>query len=102
LAREAITDPQPFGNWIYLKEELLAELGSTFLMQERGLSSDEIIQDSAAYIQGWLRALKNDKRPVVEASRHRPLPTISLEGAEPLRSFGSFFCFTGLIGVKQE
>ena len=68
LAREAITEPQPFGSWCYSKEELVAELGSSFLMQERKLSSDEIIQDSAAYIQGWLRALKNDKRLVVEAA----------------------------------
>jgi antirestriction protein ArdC len=68
LAREAITEPQPFGSWIYSKEELVAELGSAFLMQERGLANDEIIQDSAAYIQGWLRALKNDKRLVVEAA----------------------------------
>jgi antirestriction protein ArdC len=68
LRREAITEPQPFGSWSYSKEELVAELGSAFLMQERKLAGDEIIQDSAAYIQGWLRALKNDKRLVVEAS----------------------------------
>ena len=68
LAREAITEPQPFGSWSYSKEELVAELGSAFLMQERKLSCDEIIKDSAAYIQGWLRALKNDKRLVVEAA----------------------------------
>lgn len=37
-------------------------------MQERGLAYDEIIQDLAAYIQGWLRALKDNKRLVVEAA----------------------------------
>jgi len=68
LARETITEPQPFGSWSYSKEELVAELGSAFLMQERKLACDEIILDSAAYIQGWLQALKNDKRLVVEAA----------------------------------
>ena len=68
LAREAITEPQPYGSFFYSKEELVAELGSAFLVQERKLVGDEIIQDSAAYIQGLLRALKNYKRLVVEAA----------------------------------
>jgi len=47
---------------------MVAELGSAFLMHNRGLANEHIIQDSAAYIQGWLRALKNDKHLIIETA----------------------------------
>jgi antirestriction protein ArdC len=60
---------RPFGCEDYGKEELIAELGSTFSCAEAGIDNSEI-DNSAAYIQSWLKALKNDKRLIVSASSH--------------------------------
>lgn len=55
-----------FGSESYSKEELVAELGSAFLCSEAGIKQD--MTNSAAYIQGWLKALKDDKTLIVSAS----------------------------------
>lgn len=52
----------------YSREELVAEIGSAFLMNHVGLETPSTFDNSAAYIQGWLSALKNDKRLVVSAA----------------------------------
>jgi antirestriction protein ArdC len=58
---------RPFGCEDYSKEELIAELGSAFLCAEAGIDNSEL-DNSAAYIQSWLKALKNDKRLLIAAS----------------------------------
>lgn len=55
-----------FGSETYSKEELVAEIGSAACMTKLGL--EQTIKNSAAYIQGWLKALKNDKRLIVSAA----------------------------------
>lgn len=50
----------------YSKEELIAEMGSAFLMVECGI--ENTLPLSAGYISGWLRVLKNDKRIIVYAA----------------------------------
>ena len=57
----------PFGRTDYSKEELVAELGASFLCAEAGIDGT-VIPNSAAYIQNWLGALRNDKRMVVLAA----------------------------------
>ena len=59
--------PPPFGSPDYSREELVAELGSGFLCAQAGISN-LTIENSAAYIAGWLRVLKTDKRAVVFAA----------------------------------
>jgi len=56
-----------FGSRDYSQEELVAEMGSAFLCGHCGIA-ERIIDNSAAYIQGWLRRLRNDKRLVVFAA----------------------------------
>jgi antirestriction protein ArdC len=56
-----------FGKESYAKEELIAEMGSAFLCGECGIEG-QTIENSAAYLQGWLKALKNDKRLVASAA----------------------------------
>lgn len=51
----------------YSKEELIAEMGASFLNAQVGIM-EEVEENSAAYIQGWLRALENDKKLVVSAA----------------------------------
>ena len=50
-------------------EELVAEIGSAFLCADLGLTP-ETREDHAAYIASWLKALKNDKKPVFVAASH--------------------------------
>ena len=58
----------PFGSADYSKEELIAEIGSACLMEIVGIETPKTFKNSAAYIQSWLRVLKNDKRMIVSAS----------------------------------
>ena len=57
-----------FGSESYGKEELVAELTSCVLVNYCGLETPSSFRNSAAYIQGWLKALQNDKRFIVSAS----------------------------------
>lgn len=52
----------------YSKEELVAEIGSAMLCNVLGINSDFTDMNSTAYVQGWLKALKNDVKMVVSAS----------------------------------
>lgn len=57
-----------FGNEEYSKEELVAEIGSATLVAKAGLETESTFDNSVAYIQSWLKALKNDKRMIVSAA----------------------------------
>lgn len=63
-----LTEDAGFGSETYSAEELVAELGSAFLVNRVGLETDECFNNSAAYIAGWLSVLKNDKRMIVTAA----------------------------------
>jgi antirestriction protein ArdC len=67
LARPAVMDPTTFGNHAYSKEELVAEMGAAYLCGHTGIS-DTTLDNSVAYIQGWLSRLRNDKTFVVNAA----------------------------------
>lgn len=56
-----------WGDDAYAPEELVAELASAFLCAELEITPD-IREDHAAYIQSWLKALKNDKRFLFQAA----------------------------------
>ncbi len=67
LGRESITEMHEFGSEPYSIEELIAELGAAYLCSFTGILDKEI-QNAAAYIDGWLDKLRNDKRFIVQAS----------------------------------
>jgi antirestriction protein ArdC len=56
-----------FGSENYSIEELVAELGTCYLTNTAGILHKEIA-NSAAYIDGWLKQLKNDKRFIIRAA----------------------------------
>lgn len=58
----------PFGSEDYSKEELVAEIGSASLMSLIGIETEKTFKNNVAYIQSWLKVLKNDKRMIVSAS----------------------------------
>lgn len=57
-----------FGGEDYSREELVAELGSAMLCNHCGITMGRTLKNQAAYIQSWLKALRNDMRMIVWAS----------------------------------
>lgn len=49
------------------KEELIAELGAAFLCGKCGITNTASEKNTAAYLQAWLEALKNDKKYIFSA-----------------------------------
>ena len=56
-----------FGSKSYAIEELVAQMTAAFLCSGIGIY-ETIEENSAAYIQNWLNALKNDKTMIVKAA----------------------------------
>ena len=67
LKRSTLTESAGFGSNPYCKEELIAEMGAAFLC---GLAEigERTIDNSAAYLKGWLEQLRNDKTLIVQAA----------------------------------
>jgi antirestriction protein ArdC len=63
---------QRFGDDAYAFEELVAELSSAYLAAHVGFV-DATIEDHAAYLESWLRVLKNDKNAIFTASKQAGL-----------------------------
>lgn len=57
-----------FGSESYSKEELIAEIGAASILHVLGMETPQTFKNSSAYIQSWLRALKNDKRLIISAA----------------------------------
>jgi len=67
LNRDSIAEAAPFGSPIYATEELVAEMSAAYLCAEAGISP-AVVENQAAYLQGWLAKLRSDKRLVVIAA----------------------------------
>lgn len=68
LNREGIAEAHFFGEEIYSKEELIAEMGAAFLCGTAGIANSATVQNSGAYLKSWLKVLRADKRLVVTAA----------------------------------
>lgn len=61
LARFKANDKSsPFGSPDYSREELVAEMGASFLLRHLNIDNKNTFKQNAAYIQNWIRALRND------------------------------------------
>ena len=58
-----------FGDEGYAREELVAEIGAAFLCCDLGITP-EPRDDHAAYLDHWLKVLKEDKRAIFQAAAH--------------------------------
>ena len=67
LGRFRDETPTQFSRMDYSREELVAEMGAAFLSAVCRFS-ESTIENSAAYIKGWLKALKDDPKAVVIAA----------------------------------
>ena len=67
LNRTTLIESTGFGSDPYSKEELIAELGSAFLCGYAEIV-DRTIDNSAAYLNGWLARLRHDRTLMVQAA----------------------------------
>lgn len=58
---------QMFGDEAYSKEELVAEAGSAFICAALRIDNSLTIENTVAYIQSWLKALKNNREWLIAA-----------------------------------
>lgn len=70
-----------FGDDKYSREELVAELTAAFLAVHTGMDPD--LDNSAAYLKGWLKPLKNDPKFIVFASGQAQKACDFILGIEP-------------------
>ena len=59
--------PAPYGSPDYGREELVAEMGAAFVCAHTGISN-AVIENQTAYVAGWLRTIKEDRRAAVYAA----------------------------------
>jgi len=69
LNRHSKFPDHQFGSHNYSQEELVAEMGAAFLCGLCGIEN-ATIDNSASYIQSWLKKLKDDNRFVIKAASH--------------------------------
>jgi len=69
LSRKEIIQKTNYGSVPYSIEELTAEIGACYLISLTGIVSlHRPFENNAAYIQGWLKKLKNDRKFIVYGS----------------------------------
>lgn len=69
LKRQSLKDAVAFGDQNYSREELVAELGAAMLCSRSGIANAASERNSAAYLQGWAKKLKEDKTLFLKASK---------------------------------
>lgn len=68
LARPEVMDFTGFGTIPYSKEELVAEMGASFLSCHCQIDYDSVVENNASYLAGWLKVLKKDSRFIFKVS----------------------------------
>jgi antirestriction protein ArdC len=71
-----------FGEEAYSREELVAEMTAAFLCARCGIDNSAMPQQ-AAYLAGWIKALKGDPRLVVSAASQAQRAADLILGARP-------------------
>ena len=82
LNRKGITGAVNFASDVYSKEELIAELGASFLNAKAGIIGGTL-SNSASYIANWISALRSDKRMLIEAAGAAQKATDYILGVQP-------------------
>jgi antirestriction protein ArdC len=67
LNRPTLTETAGYGSNPYCKEELIAEMGAAFLCGQAEIG-ERTIDNSAAYLEGWLKQLQSDRTLIVSAA----------------------------------
>lgn len=75
-------DSKRFGDDGYAMEELVAELGAAFVCADLGITP-EVMPEHAAYLDNWLKVLKQDKRAIFTTASHASRAAEFLHGLQP-------------------
>ena len=67
LNRLGLSEISPFGSEAYGREELVAEIGASFLCAETGIAP-RTEENSLAYLQGWATTIRANPKLIVEAA----------------------------------
>jgi len=102
LDREGVTMPVKFGSERYSKEELIAELGASFLSNEAGILNQVQFDNSAAYLGSWIEKFQNDPKMIFTASSQAQRSTDFILGLEQKESLGESHFPAGLPVPIQE
>lgn len=73
-----------FGSKVYSKEELVAEIGSAMLCTISGISTKNVFDNSVAYIQNWIKALKNDNKMIIWAASRAEKAAMYIQNLNPV------------------
>jgi antirestriction protein ArdC len=65
---DRISKNAAFGNGEYSKEELVAEISAATIMSFAGIELPHTFDNSVAYIQSWIKKLREDVKAIVTAS----------------------------------
>ena len=68
IGRKGIMEANKFGSVPYSEEEIIAEMGAAFLSAQAGINYDAIVENNAAYLQGWLNKLRTDKQFILKVA----------------------------------
>ena len=82
LGRKTLAEINAFGDHAYSKEELVAEITSAFLCGKSGIGQ-KVIDNQAAYIDGWLGRLKKDPKLFVHAAQQAQKAADYIAGEYP-------------------
>jgi antirestriction protein ArdC len=102
LDREGVTLPIKFGSERYSKEELIAELGASFLSNEAGILNQVQFDNSAAYLGSWIEKFQNDPKMIFTASSQAQRSTDFILGLEQKESLGESQFPAGLPAPREE
>ena len=102
LDREGVTMPIKFGSERYSKEELIAELGASFLSNEAGILNQVQFDNSAAYLSSWIEKFQNDPKMIFTASSQAQRSTDFILGLEQKESLGESQSAAGLPSPTEE
>jgi len=69
-----------FGDELYTKEELLAEMGAAFLCAFAGIANEHTDRNTTAYLQNWIAKLEQDNRLLVHAAANAQKAVDSILG----------------------
>lgn len=74
-----------WGDEGYAREELVAELAAAFLCADLEITP-EVREDHAAYIDHWLKVLRDDKRAIFSAAAHAQRASDYLHSLQPVEA----------------
>jgi antirestriction protein ArdC len=72
-----------FGTDPYCREELVAEISAAFLCGVTGIDNQQVIENSASYIDNWIKRLKFDPKMIVQAGGKARRAADLITGEEP-------------------